>query len=71
MPAKIALVAFDQCHPDQCDNQGICPAVAACPRHLIRQEDPYDPPMMNPSICQGCRDCARACPLGAISITEI
>jgi Fe-S-cluster-containing hydrogenase component 2 len=70
MPSKMATVDFKICRPDQCDS-GKCPAVAACPRHLIRQEDPYDPPMMNPSICQGCRDCARACPLGAISITEI
>lgn len=70
MPSKMATVDFQKCRPGQCAG-GKCPAVAACPRHLIRQEDPYDPPMMNPAICQGCRDCARACPLGAISITEI
>ncbi len=70
MPSKMATVDFQKCHPEQCD-AGKCPAVAACPRHLIRQEAPYDPPMMNPAICQGCRDCVRACPLGAIRLIEI
>ena len=69
MPAKIATVDFQKCRPEAC-GEGKCVAAAACPRRLIRQEDPYDPPMMNPAICKGCRDCVRACPLGAISIIE-
>ena len=67
MPPKMALVDFNQCHPDECPD-GVCAAVTACPRQLLRQDTPFKTPMPNPSLCKGCGDCARACPLDAISV---
>jgi len=70
MPKKMALVQFDKCRPEMCEN-GICTAAGACPRKLIKQEDPYDIPMTDPSLCKGCGDCAKACPAKAIMITDM
>ena len=67
MPSKVAVVDIAKCRPDKCSG-GVCLAAQACPRKLIKQEDPYDPPMTNPAVCQGCRDCERACPLAAIKV---
>ena len=67
MPSKIALIEFEKCHPEKCGD-GICAAAAACPRKLMKQEAPYEIPLPSPSICKGCGDCARACPLKAIKI---
>jgi ferredoxin len=53
-----------------CEN-GICTAAGACPRKLIKQEDPYDIPMTDPSLCKGCGDCAKACPAKAIMIMDM
>lgn len=65
MPGKMALVNYDVCRPESCDG-GICKAALACPRKLLKQEAPYETPMPNPSLCQGCTSCVRACPLKAI-----
>ncbi len=70
MPSKKALIVFDRCHPEQRD-KGICLAAAACPRKLLKQEAPHEIPMPDPSICQGCGDCARACPLKAVQIVRM
>jgi translation initiation factor RLI1 len=70
MPKKMALVQFDKCRPGVCKN-GICAAAEACPRKLITQEDPYDIPMTDPSLCKGCGDCANACPAKAIMIMDM
>ena len=70
MPNKIALVIFDKCHPEKCD-KGVCTAALACPRKLLKQEAPYEIPMPDPSICQGCGDCARTCPLKAIRVVRM
>jgi translation initiation factor RLI1 len=67
MHGKMAIVDFRRCEPESC-NRGECVAVAACPRKLLVQEAPYEAPMTNPSICKGCGDCVRACPLKAIMI---
>ena len=69
MTSKMALVDFPKCHPEECGD-GICVAVLACPRKLLKQEQPGEIPMTDPSICQGCADCARACPLKAIQIVR-
>jgi len=67
MPGKTALVDYRRCEPDRCE-RGVCTAVLACPRKLLCQEAPYEAPMTDPFPCQGCGDCARACPLKAIEI---
>ena len=70
MPSKMALVNYHQCHPDKCDS-GICSAVLACSHKLLKQEVSYEIPMVESSICQGCGDCVRVCPLRAIEIVKI
>lgn len=67
MPGKMALVNCEKCHPDKC-NSGICVAALACSHKLLKQEVPYEIPMTDPSLCQGCGDCVRACLLKAIEV---
>jgi len=69
MPGKIALVDFNKCNPAGCE-EGICAAARACPRNLLRQEAPNEPPMPDPTLCKGCADCVRACPSKAIQIIK-
>jgi len=71
MPSKMALVDYKKCHPEKCDS-GVCAAVLACSHKLLKQiEGPYEMPMTHPSLCQGCGDCVRACPLKAIEIVTM
>lgn len=70
MPSEIALVNFPKCHPEKYGG-GVCVAALACPRKLLKQEQPGEIPMTDPSICQGCADCARACPLKAIRVVTM
>lgn len=70
MPGKMAMVDFNKCHPEECE-EGICLAARACERKLLKQEKAYEAPMPDPSICRACGDCVRACPLGAIEIVRI
>ncbi len=58
---------YRKCNPDRC-NGGTCLAVAACPLHLIAQEEQYDYPMANTPLCKGCARCVTACPFAAISL---
>jgi translation initiation factor RLI1 len=67
LPSKMALVAFDKCHPEDCES-GLCAAAKACPHKLLKQEAPGEIPMTNPALCRGCGTCARACPAKAIKI---
>jgi translation initiation factor RLI1 len=69
MPSKVALVNYNKCRPDQCDD-GICKAALACKQKLLKQEKANEPPM-NPFICRACGDCIRACPLDAIEIAKM
>ncbi|MDD4859806.1 MAG: 4Fe-4S binding protein [Dehalococcoidales bacterium] len=69
MPGKMALVDFNRCRPDSCTG-GVCPAAKACPRKLLVQETPHEPPMTNPALCRACGDCVRACPNSAIKLTQ-
>ena len=70
MSGKAALVDYNRCQPNECAN-GVCAAVEACARNLLKQEMPYERPMPSPSICPGCADCVRACPLNAVQITRV
>ena len=70
MPGKMALVDYKKCLPEKCDS-GVCAATLACSHKLLKQEFPYDIPMTDPSFCQGCGDCVRACPLKAIKIVRM
>ena len=70
MPGKMALVDYNKCYPEKCD-RGVCAAVLVCPHKLLKQEAPYEIPMPDPSLCRGCGDCVRACPLKAIQIVTM
>jgi translation initiation factor RLI1 len=64
MPKPIATIQWDKCHPDQHD-EGKCPASEACPRKVLKQEAPGEPPMPL-GLCRGCGACLAACPFQAI-----
>jgi len=70
MPNKMALIQFDKCRPEMCED-GICAGAEACPRKLLKQEAPYEIPMPDPTLCRGCGDCARACPAKAIKVVDM
>jgi translation initiation factor RLI1 len=70
MARKMALVDYNRCQPEKCEN-GICAAAKACPLKLLQQEVPYDIPMADPFSCRACGDCTRACPAKAIILTGV
>lgn len=70
MSGKMAFVIFDKCEPEKCAG-GVCVAAQACERKILRQEDPYEPPMAHSSLCRACRDCVEACPLNAIEVRNV
>ncbi len=70
MPRKMALVDFPKCHPENCPD-GVCLAARACPRKVLRQENPGEVPMPDPAVCRGCADCVRACPQKAVRLVTV
>ena len=46
MPSKIAIVNYNKCDPTKCKD-GICQAIIACPKKVIKQEEPYEAPFIN------------------------
>jgi translation initiation factor RLI1 len=73
MPGKFAQIDFNRCDPKKHDPEcGICTAVAVCRKKLLEQEDSFDGPLLiSATMCVGCGDCVRACPLGAIRIAQL
>jgi translation initiation factor RLI1 len=65
MPAPMAFLDYTKCRPEACLD-GLCKATQACRYKLLKQEKPFEAPMMDPYICRGCNQCVRACPLKAI-----
>ena len=43
MPKQTAIINYQICEPTLCKG-GICQAVQACPRKLLKQEEPYEMP---------------------------
>ena len=70
MARKMALVDYNKCHPEECDN-GVCAAAQACTLNLLQQDAPYEMPMADPFSCRACGDCVRTCPLKAIKLTGV
>ena len=67
-PKQKVTVDYEVCEPKTCDKGGICFAMAECPRSLLKQEAPYDPPYVIPGFCQECAKCVEVCPLKAIHV---
>ncbi|MEA2015829.1 MAG: hypothetical protein U9O59_03840 [Actinomycetota bacterium] len=65
MPRRIAIINYDKCVPEEC-RDGICSAIKACKKKVIRQEEPYEIPYINTGICIGCYDCIPFCHREAI-----
>ena len=65
MPKKIAVIVYQDCSPEDCE-QGICAALPACPRKLLSQEEAYEMPDPVPNLCLGCGLCIQSCPKKAI-----
>lgn len=67
MPNKLALVTFDQYHPEECPG-GQWAALLVCPHKLIQQEAPDEIPMFNPTTCREYGDYARTCHLRTVRV---
>jgi translation initiation factor RLI1 len=68
MPKPTAVVDYKICDPQKCcPEDGKCPAAAACEQKTMKQEGPFEPPIVF-GLCKGCATCVTACPLKAIKI---
>ena len=67
MPKQAVIINYQFCQPELCEG-GICLAVLACPRKLLKQEEPFEMPDPYPNMCIGCAICVQACPKGAVQM---
>ncbi|MCS6907316.1 MAG: 4Fe-4S binding protein [Anaerolineales bacterium] len=67
MPKTAVILDYQRCDPDQCE-QGICRAAMLCKRKVINQEQPFEPPQLDPALCLGCAICITACPTKALGV---
>ena len=65
MPRKSVLLNYRLCEPDQC-RDGVCAAVEACSRKVLKQSEAYQLPDYLPGMCLGCADCVPVCPRKAL-----
>jgi translation initiation factor RLI1 len=65
MPKPVAVVDPQLCQPERCEG-GVCRAMAECERNILKQEEPYQVPYADFSLCRGCMKCYSACPVAAI-----
>ncbi len=66
MAKKVAVVDYNMCDPERCDN-GVCIAALECEHGSLVQDGAYETPEVNPAKwCHGCAKCSTACPLKAI-----
>jgi Fe-S-cluster-containing hydrogenase component 2 len=68
MPKKTALVDYQACRPELCE-EGICRAAQTCPRRVLKQEEPYEAPSSLGALCVGCAQCVAACLAQAVRMT--
>ena len=51
MPKPMAVVDYEECHPEQCEKE-FCVAVVACPTKTLKQEAAYEVPYLV-GLCRG------------------
>ncbi len=66
MAKAVATIIWDRCRPQDHEG-GLCLAVEACPRRVLRQEKKGEPPIPM-GLCRGCGTCVTACPFEAIKL---
>lgn len=64
MPKKTAAIQYQHCDPKFCAD-GVCLAVVACKRKVLKQDAPFEKPD-SPMVCVGCGVCVLACQLQAV-----
>ena len=66
MAKPVAAVDYGICRPEACE-KGICPCVKGCEHKVMKQEAPFEPPYVM-TLCVGCGDCVKICPLCAVRL---
>jgi ferredoxin len=65
MAGKSAVIDYNICDFKNC-KEGVCLAAADCEKKVLKQEEPFETPYIDASLCSGCNKCISSCPSGAI-----